>query len=97
MSNSILITGGIGDFITIESFLNDKERNDLETIFYATRAQETIKKIISVLPNYPNLKNHIVLWNDFSRIFAFHNKEELFRFMIKKILAWACRQQKKGK
>lgn len=80
----MLFTGGIGDFITIESFLNEEERNGLETIFYATRAHETIKEIISVLPNYPNLKNHIVLWDDFSRIFAFHNKEEVFRNLARR-------------
>lgn len=74
---SILLTGGIGDIIALESFFSDEQRKATETIFYATRAQKTIRQIFEALPNYPNLKRHVIIWEDFNRVFAFHNKNDM--------------------
>lgn len=74
---SILLTGGIGDVIALESFFSDEQRQSLESIYYATRAHKTIRQIFEALPNYPSLKRHVIIWEDFSRVFAFHSKNEL--------------------
>lgn len=87
--NAILITGGIGDFLTIESFMNDAQRIAIDSIFYATRAQKPIQEIISVLPNFPNLKNHTVLWDDFSKKFAFDSKNDVVQAVIFKNMKMA--------
>lgn len=57
----MLLTGGIGDIITIESFLTDEERRTVTSFYYATRAYETSKSLFNAIPNFPNLKNHIAL------------------------------------
>ncbi len=82
MTEAILFSGGIGDILTIESFIKEKDRNSLQSIYYATRAHKVIQEIMKALPNYPNLKEHIVLHEDFSKIFAFHNKAEVISAMI---------------
>jgi hypothetical protein len=76
MSLNILLTGGIGDWLTIESHMTDEQRSSLDSIFYATRAQKAIKELIDSCPTF-SVKNHIIVWDDFSRIFAFHNKREV--------------------
>lgn len=75
--SAVILTGGIGDALAIESFMSDLQRKSLESIFYATRAHKAIQEIFSNLKSFPNLKNHIVLWEDFSKIFAFHSKMEV--------------------
>ena len=41
----ILITGGVGDFLAIESFFTQKEEN-IRNVFYATRAQKEISELL---------------------------------------------------
>lgn len=83
ITKSILITGGIGDFMALESFITQEQRVMLEGIFYATRAAEPIQTLMQSVSNYPNLRNHIVLWKDFSHFFAFNNKEEVLGSLSK--------------
>lgn len=83
-SRNILITGGIGDFITLESFMLESERKSIESIFYATRAQKIIQEISQSLPSFPNLKNHIILWDDFSQRFSFASKNEVITALATK-------------
>ena len=83
MSKAILLTGGLGDIITIESFMSDQEKKELEVIFYATRAQYLIKDIIDGLPSFPNLKHHTILWDEYEHQFAFHSKMELLNHLLK--------------
>jgi ADP-heptose:LPS heptosyltransferase len=84
MSKAILLTGGLGDVITIESFLSDQEKKEIEVIFYATRAQYLVKDIIGGLPSLPSLKHHTILWDDYEHQFAFHSKSELLNNLLKK-------------
>jgi len=60
----ILITGGVGDFLAIESFFSQKEEN-IRYVYYATRAQKEISELFDVLPNY-NIQ-HINYFDRFSR------------------------------
>jgi hypothetical protein len=60
----ILITGGIGDAIAVESVMTPEERDSLTTIYYACIGAEPIMELFKALPNFPRLKNHIVLSNN---------------------------------
>lgn len=60
----ILITCGIGDFLAIESFFSQKEKN-IRNVFYATRAQKEISKLFDALPNY-DIKEHINYFDRFN-------------------------------
>jgi len=63
-TSDILITGGIGDFLTIESFFTQEEEN-IRNVFYATRAQKEISELFDALPNY-NIKQHINYFDEFN-------------------------------
>lgn len=72
----ILITGGIGDFITLECYLS-KIKESLTTVYYATRASKGIIELFNALADsYPALREHIILWDDFSEVFCFVRKSE---------------------
>lgn len=68
---AIFLSGGIGDVITLESYMSDAQREALTTICYGTNKQAPIEQIFRGLPNYPNLSNHQIVWNDFSRFWCF--------------------------
>lgn len=75
-ANSIFLSGGIGDVIAVESFLSDKEKDAISTVFYATNKEKYIRPLLSSLKSLPNLKNHITLWDDFSKFWCFYSLEE---------------------
>jgi hypothetical protein len=74
---SIVITGGIGDFFAIESFLSDSQRNTIEDVYYGTRAHKQIRLLFSSLPNYPKLKRHVVIIEDFSNRGCFSHRHDM--------------------
>lgn len=80
--SAIFLTGGIGDIFAVESFLSDFERSKIQTIYYATNKQQFIEQIfrsISQTPSYPNLKNHQILWKDFSKFWCFYSIEDYLK------------------
>lgn len=52
---SILITGGIGDILALESLMTDEDRTSLQEVILACPAQDQIESILKSLP-FPNLK-----------------------------------------
>ncbi len=74
---AILLTGGIGDVIAIESMMTDIERQSIDCIFYATRAAKPCIELFNNLPTFPKLKNQALLWKNFTNIFGFNSKEQL--------------------
>jgi len=74
---SILLTGGVGDVLAVESLMTDEERNAINCIYYATRAFKPCVELFENLPSFPELKMQPILWKDFSKIFCFHDKEQL--------------------
>lgn len=76
-AESILLTGGVGDVLTLESYFDSDHREKLTSVYYATRQHKLIKQLFDSLPNYPNLKKHIILWDDWSKFFDFVNKEQV--------------------
>lgn len=76
IASSIFLSGGIGDVIALEGYMSDEQREKLTTICYGTNKQSAIEQIFRALPNYTNLKNHQVVWNDFSSFWCFLYKSE---------------------
>jgi len=60
-------SGGIGDIITLEATFNDEYRSSITKMYWATRTMREMAPIFSKLPSFPNLIDHISLWNDFDR------------------------------
>jgi len=79
-NNCVFLTGGIGDVIAVESFLSDWDRENIRTIFYATKKHQYIIDLFGSLNNFKKLKNHIVAWEDFSKFLCFFSLED---FLIK--------------
>jgi hypothetical protein len=75
IKDSIFLSGGIGDIFAVESFLTDKERNKISSIFYATSKQAIIQELFNSL-SWPKLKNHITVWDDFSDFWCFYTADE---------------------
>ena len=72
------ISGGLGDVLAVESFLTKNERDNLEAIYYATNKSKYIKELFNSLKNYnyPKLKEHHVVWDDFSEFWCFYSLEQ---------------------
>src|SRR5258708_7722521 len=75
--NTVLATFSIGDFFALESFLSDEQRNAVHTVLYAMQKHQQIKQLIEALPNFPNLTQHKVIWNDFNNFWHFLRKDEV--------------------
>lgn len=73
----IFFTGGIGDVLALEPYFSDMLRSHLHTIHYATSKYKMIRQVFQALPNYPRLMHHVVLWEDFSKFWCFHTKNEV--------------------
>lgn len=76
LENSILITGGIGDFLALECYFTPEYRKGLERVYYATKQWKSIRDLFGALPNYGDL-SHLCLWEDWSQRSAFYSLEEL--------------------
>lgn len=72
----VFLSGGIGDVFAVESFLSDRDREQMTTIHYGTSKREPIAKLWSALPNYPRLKDHNTLWDDFSNFWCFFSLQD---------------------
>lgn len=75
--DSVLFTGGIGDFFAIESFMTTPQREGVKFVFLATRAAKAIKSIIEAAPIFPNLLNVTILHDDWSTVFCTFSLEHL--------------------
>lgn len=60
VGKTILLNGGVGDFFAVESVLTPEERERLETVHYCCPNAAAIEQVMRALPNYPNLKHHVI-------------------------------------
>lgn len=60
----IFINGGIGDFFAIVSLMPEDERDSVSHIYYATRAEETIRLFSKTI--FKNLKEEVTICTDFT-------------------------------
>lgn len=75
-SNSIFLSGSIGDVLALESFMSGDERAAVHKIFYGTQKKGDIETLLSSVPTMPNLKDHVSVWSDFSNMWCFFSKDE---------------------
>jgi hypothetical protein len=78
-ADTIVLTGGLGDVLALESYMSDEQRGRLHTICYATNKRHLIRPLFDALPNYPSLRSHLTVWDDFSAFWCFLSKEECCR------------------
>lgn len=67
---SVLFTGGVGDFIAVESFISDVERNLVGQVFLATRAHREIRSLIERGAVFPSAPRIVSLHDDWSDVFC---------------------------
>jgi hypothetical protein len=80
----VFISGGIGDVFAVESFLTNDQKENINTIYYATNKCNFIIDLFNCLKySYPNLKHHISLWDDFSNFWAFYSLTDYLTKSIK--------------
>lgn len=57
----MLLTGGLGDVVAVESLMSPEERERIDTIYYACPWIAELRAIFTALPNFPNVKQHVEL------------------------------------
>lgn len=73
--NKIIITGGIGDFLAVDSFMSAEERAKITGVVLITRASEGISKAILSNPEWSKKSVEVVHF-DWTKRFCFFAKEE---------------------
>jgi ADP-heptose:LPS heptosyltransferase len=75
----ILITGGIGDFLALESHMSVFEKNSLTRIYLATRANSIIKNLIEMI----GIKAEVLeIFADYDNV-TFYQKSEVSLYLKK--------------
>lgn len=72
--DKIVVTGGIGDWLTLEAHMTDKFKASLKKIYLATRASNEISNLIS--QQLPNCEVQTI-WTDFHDLDAFDRKGQI--------------------
>jgi hypothetical protein len=70
-------TGGIGDVLTLDSYISPEDRQEVLAFLYATHKQNTIKELFLKNSCYPNLTLHQTIWDDFKNRWCFYSKSEV--------------------
>jgi hypothetical protein len=77
VGDAILLTGGLGDVITLESFFPPELRRLVKIVYYATRAKGRVEELFRSLPGYRGVGGHVSVWDDYAALFAFMSKPEV--------------------
>ena len=73
----LLITGGLGDFLAVDSFFSKEQKSKIKKIILASRAANYIKTLFNEKNHYyKNLKKVQILDYNFHKQPSFHGKEE---------------------
>lgn len=73
---NILLTGGIGDCLSLESFWSPRFKNSIKHLYLACRNASLIKEIFSKIFEVPIT----ILWQKRFPFFCFHNEQEVRRY-----------------
>jgi len=76
----LLFTGGVGDLITIESFMSQTEKDSVTDVYLACRSVVPVKHIIETYQLFPNNKSIKVFydkWDDFFSFVDFNHLKQL--------------------
>lgn len=71
-------SGGIGDIITLEATMTDEYRRSITRMYWATPAKPQMSPLFAKLPSFPNLQDHVSLWNSYEDGSVFHNIEDAY-------------------
>jgi hypothetical protein len=79
--NAVTITGGVGDWIVIDSFLTDEERARIKTIYWATKTRRISQQLFFGVAKqfFPNLKKQVVVWDQFDLFHSFHRASHVHK------------------
>lgn len=77
--DKVVFTGGIGDIITIDSFFTNEDRQKIKKIYWATKTHHLSQQLF-IKESYPNLKKHIVAWNQFDLFPSFGEANWINKF-----------------
>src|SRR5688572_3288525 len=75
MTDSVLLTAGIGDFVAIDGFLSKQDKNNIKKVFYATKAYKQLQDLIDSCKDY-NVK-HINLLDNYDKFSYFLSKADV--------------------
>lgn len=84
----VYISCGAGDFIAIESFLTDEEKQGITEFYLFTRAGEVIKELISFHPIWKDCKVHIPYTSDQIRAFDTYSFFDIKHLKAKTRKSW---------
>lgn len=89
----VLITGGIGDFLVVESHLFLEKYKNINQVILATRGQKEITSLIklayptlnvkNLLPNFPEDRYHFLHWNELKEYLLRTNNEYIHNRVFK--------------
>lgn len=83
----ILITGAIGDFITVESFVPESQVKKIKKVYLATPKHKSLVELFKLLPNWKNIETE-VLYDDWTKIPYIENKVHLGNILENKPKNW---------
>lgn len=79
--DAVVFTGGVGDILTIDSYLTPEERASVKKIYWATKAQKLTRQLFKTVSDfYPNLKTHVNAWSQFDLFHCFGEASWLHKF-----------------
>jgi hypothetical protein len=61
-----LFTGALGDFIGAECFITNQDKDTITTLLWATRNRSEIQSSVDLKDIFPNLKEEVVLFDNWS-------------------------------
>jgi hypothetical protein len=64
-TRQVFWTGGIGDILTLEATWTDEYRKSIVRMYWASRSYPQMAAIFTRCPSYPNLIDHISLWDHY--------------------------------
>jgi hypothetical protein len=67
LKKNILISHGLGDYIGSDSYLTVEELNAIETVYWCSANRLYLQDALRVQEIFPNLKNEVILYDDWGR------------------------------
>ena len=83
----ILITGAIGDFITVESFIPESQVKKIKKVYLATPKHKLLIELFKLLPNWKNIETEVI-YDDWTNIPYIENKVHLGNILENKPKSW---------
>lgn len=88
---AILITGGIGDALALESMMGPADRDALEEIYYACPAAFEIESLFRAMPGFPNLTTHTRLKTGAAAYYTINEVTRKFGAFPTDVADWSIR------